>query len=146
MDTPLSVLLKDKGYAIYSIGPEQSAYDSAVKMKKLGVGALLVIADEQLKGIISERDILLKLVGCACDPAQVSVKDIMTKDIVTVTPKTTVQEAMFIVTERRFRHLPVIEGGKVIGMISIGDLTRWVMLAQDQEISHLTGYIRGEVK
>ena len=115
-------------------------------MKELSVGALLVIVDDQLKGIISERDILLKLVGCACDPAQVLVKEIMTTDIATVTPTTTVQEAMRIVTERRFRHLPVIENGKIVGVISIGDLTRWVMLVQDKEISDLTGYIRGEVK
>lgn len=144
MHTPLSRLLNDKGHTIHSVSPDTTTYDCAVKMVKLGIGALLVMDNQNLVGIISERDIVRRLVGCACDPASVLVADCMTKNLVTVPPSTTVGEAMRIITERRFRHLPVVENGQLQGMISIGDLTRWVMLSQEHEISVLTGYIQGE--
>jgi len=146
MQTPLVRLLHDKGHTIYSISSSATVYDCAVKMTELSIGALLVIDNNKLKGIISERDVVRKLIGCACDPAAVLVADCMTKNLVTVPPSTTVQEAMRIVTKRRFRHLPVVENGKLLGVISIGDLTRWVMLSQEQEISALTGYIQGETR
>lgn len=144
MQTPLSVLLSDKGHDLHTTTPQTTVFDSVLKMNHLGVGALLVMEDNELRGIISERDITRKLVGCKCDPAEVLTGEIMTKDLVTVLPTTTVQEAMRIVTERRFRHLPVLENGKLIGLISIGDLTRWVMLQQEGEIDALTHYIHGE--
>lgn len=143
MRTPLSVLLKDKGGKTHSITEQHSAFDCALKMNETGVGALLVMENDILKGIISERDIVRKLFSTNNDPTKVLVSHLMTKDVVTVPPTMTVQEAMKLVTEKRFRHLPVVENGKLLGIISIGDLTRWVMLQQEQEIAALTGYIHG---
>ncbi len=143
METPLSVLLKDKGYVVQSILPDITAYECALKLNEYKVGALLVIENDKLIGIISERDILRKVVAKGEDPKKVLITSIMTKDLVTVLPSTTVQEAMQIVTNKRIRHLPVIDNGKLIGVISIGDLTRWVMLSQEQQISSLTNYIQG---
>lgn len=144
MDTPLSILLKDKGYKIESITPEISVYDCAVKLTQLKVGALLVMENGNLAGIVSERDILRKIVALGEDAKKVIVKDIMSTELITVAPSTTVGEAMRIVTDKRIRHLPVLEKGKLVGIISIGDLTRWAMLLQEQQISSLTNYIQGE--
>lgn len=143
MDTPLSILLDEKGHTVQSISPQNTVHECILKLYQLKIGALLVMENNQLKGIISERDILWKHFAQGDDPKVVRVEGIMTKDLVTVLPTTTVREAMRIVTEKRFRHLPVLDDGKLIGIISIGDLTRWVMLTQEQEISSLKNYIQG---
>lgn len=144
MNTPLAILLNDKGHTVHSITPTKTVYDAILEMKRLGIGALMVLEHEHLQGMISERDVVLKFIGCACDPATTPISEIMSTNLTTVTPDTTVQQAMRIVTEKRVRHLPVLDNGKLIGLISIGDLTRWVMLSQEHDITALTGYIRGE--
>lgn len=143
MRTPLSVLLKEKGSKVFNIGPNASGLDCAMKLNEAHIGALLVVDQEKIVGIISERDLIYKLLCIKGDPNKVPVSQIMTPNPFTVLPSTTVQEAMKIITEKRFRHLPVVEDGKLMGMISIGDLTRWVMEQQQYEIDHLTGYIQG---
>jgi CBS domain-containing protein len=143
MRTPLSVLLKEKGGTTYFVKPNQNCFDCVLQMNEHGIGALLVMDGELLIGIISERDIIRKVVGKKTDPAILSVTEIMTKELLTVPPTMTVQEAMKMITEKRIRHLPVVENGKLIGLISIGDLTKWVMLQQEHEIAALTGYIHG---
>jgi CBS domain-containing protein len=143
MRTPLSVLLSDKGNVIYNISPSATCYECALEMNKKGIGALLVMESERLQGIISERDLINKVLSKKLDPQKVAVSDIMTANVSTVPPSMTVQEAMKLVTEKRFRHLPVVENEKLIGVISIGDLTRWVMIQQEHEIAALTGYIQG---
>ena len=144
MESRLSSLLQDKGYTIHLISPDVTVYECAKKMNLLGIGALLVMEDDKLIGIVSERDIIRKVISCNCEVGKFKVADIMTTELVTVTPSTSVAEAMQLVTKKRFRHLPVIENGKLIGIISIGDLTRWAMLAQKNEISSLTKYIHGD--
>lgn len=144
MEAHLSILLHDKGHSVQSISCKSTVHDCAVKMKEATVGALLVIDNDQLTGIISERDILRKVVATNQDPNKVLVEAIMTKELVTVTPTTSVREAMHIVTEKRIRHLPVLENHKIVGLISIGDLTRWAMLLQEEQISSLRNYIQGE--
>lgn len=145
MQTSLDILLKEKGHIIHSIAADDSIYECAKKMTSLGVGALIILNNnEELDGIVSERDLITKLVGRGLDPAKVKVSEVMTKNLLTVTMQTTVTEAMRIMTDRRIRHLPVLdEQKKLVGLISIGDLTKWVMLIQEQEISSLTGYING---
>lgn len=147
METPLSILLREKeqgrGKQTHTITPQATIYECSVKLHEFGIGALLVIENDQLRGIISERDIIYRLVSCKCDPMTTKVSEIMSSDLVTVPPTMKVHEAMRLVTDRRFRHLPVVENGKLLGLISIGDLTRWVMLAQEREISSLTDYISG---
>jgi len=146
MDTPLRVLLNDKDRTLQTTSPKVSVYDCAVKLNQLKIGVLLVMENDQLAGIVSERDILRKVVTSGKDPKNILVETIMTKasELITVLPTTTVQEAMRLVTEKRVRHLPVLENGQLVGLISIGDLTRWAMLLQEQQISSLTNYIQGE--
>lgn len=146
MQTPLSILLNDKGYQTHTISPDATGYECAEKLNEYGIGALIVMEKNQLLGIVSERDFIRKLLTPHQDPSHIHVRDFMTKDVITVLPTTTVQEAMRLVTDRRLRHLPVMENEKLIGIISIGDLTRWVMLSQEQEIEALTGYIHGQPK
>lgn len=143
MHTPLSVLLDEKGHSVQTISPQNTVYECALKMDQLRVGALLVMEGDKLVGIISERDIFRKLIVPGKDPKKCYVADFMTKDLLTVAPTTTVSEGMHIVTERRFRHLPVVENEKLVGLISIGDLTRWAMLSQERLIADLTRYIQG---
>lgn len=143
MESRLSSILSDKGTTVHSVSPKTSVFECAQKMSELGVGALVVLNKENLAGIISERDIIRKLVSSSREIAKAIVSDIMTTEVITVPPSMTVTEAMHLVTERRFRHLPVVEDGKLIGIVSIGDLTRWAMLAQEYEISSLTEYIHG---
>lgn len=146
MDTPLSCLLKDKGHAIETIAPSQTVHECALKMNELKVGALLVLENDKLVGIVSERDILRKVVTSGKEPKAILVSTVMTnvEVLITVLPTTTVREAMRTVTEKRIRHLPVLKDGKLVGLISIGDLTRWAMLLQEQQISSLTHYIQGD--
>lgn len=143
MRTPLSVLLKEKGSDVFKIQPTATGFECARTLNEKHVGALLVMDKDKIVGIISERDLIRKLVCLQADPNKVPVSQLMTTNPLTVLPTTTVQEAMKLVTEKRFRHLPVVEDGKLLGMISIGDLTRWVMEQQQYEISQLTGYIQG---
>lgn len=145
METRLTILLDEKGRKVHTITSKESAFECAAKLNQLHVGALLVMtADSKIEGIVSERDILQKVVVQGHDPKKIKVADIMTKDVFTVRPEMTVQEGMRTVTEKRFRHLPVVADGKLLGMISIGDLTRYMMLFQEQQISTLTNYIQGE--
>jgi CBS domain-containing protein len=144
MHTPLSVLLKDKGYVTHHISAQASVYECVLKLNQFGIGALLVMEGDKLLGIVSERDLIRKLLGNKSDQTKVRVEEIMSKDLLTVPPSMTVQEAMKIVTEKRIRHLPVVEDDKLVGLISIGDLTRWAMLQQEKEIEALTGYIHGK--
>jgi CBS domain-containing protein len=142
METPLSAVLNDKGHTVQTISPKNTIHQCASKMNEFKVGALLVMEADQLLGIISERDILKKVVVPAGDIHRMLVAEVMTKGLVTVTPTTTVREAMRIVTEKRIRHLPVMEEGKLVGLISIGDLTRSAMLWQEQQIASLKNYIQ----
>jgi CBS domain-containing protein len=118
-------------------------FECAVKLTQLKIGALVVLQEDKLIGIVSERDILRRVVSKGDDANQTLVEQIMTKALVTVAPSTTVREAMHIVTEKRIRHLPVLENEKLVGLISIGDLTRWAMILQEQQIASLTNYIQG---
>lgn len=146
MHETLRIILDDKGRSILSINPQTTVFDCISKMNQHKIGALLVLENEEVKGIISERDILWKIIAQDLNPKTIKVAEVMTKNLITVPSSTTIHEAMRIITEKRFRHLPVIDEGKLIGIISIGDLTRWVMISQEQEISTLTNYIQGNVK
>lgn len=143
METPLYVILKEKGHTVYFISQNVSGYECAQKLSELKIGALVVMDGESLVGIVSERDLLNKALALRKDPDALKVKDIMTKKVLTAEPSMTVQAAMRLITEKRLRHLPVLEEGKLVGLISIGDITRWVMLQQEKEIAALTGYIHG---
>ncbi|HET7664395.1 MAG TPA: CBS domain-containing protein [Rhodanobacteraceae bacterium] len=136
-------LLEAKGNAIYSIAPEASVLDAIKHMAEKRVGALLVMRGERLVGIISERDYARKVILQGHSSADTPVSSIMASSPLTVNPDASVAECMRLCTDSRIRHLPVMEGNNVVGVISIGDLVKAVIDEQAQEIEHLQRYIAG---
>jgi CBS domain-containing protein len=117
----------EKHEAIHSVGPDASVIECVRAMTSEKLGALIVMDGERLIGIFTERDALNKVLAAGLDPASTKVSEVMTKDPYCIPPTTTVGEAMTLVTERRFRHLPIVENGKVLAVISSGDLTHWMV-------------------
>jgi len=136
-------VLKLKGSQIWSVAPTATVYDAIEKMSAKGIGALLVLADGSLAGIISERDYARKVILRDRSSKQTQVQEIMTTPVVTVTPQHSVEECMRMMTENRVRHLPVVDRDKVVGIISIGDLVNWIISAHEETIGHLQSYIAG---
>jgi CBS domain-containing protein len=116
-------LLEDQKPIVHSIGPEVSVTECVRLMNEFRIGSMLVMEDGQLLGIFTERDAITRVLGAGLDPVSTDVSRVMTKNPVWVTPSTTLEEAMGIVTNKRIRHLPVVEDGRVLGVVSSGDLT-----------------------
>ncbi|HHI68576.1 MAG TPA: CBS domain-containing protein [Planctomycetes bacterium] len=144
MKTKLNVLLEEKGGRVHQVAPEETVLEAVHLMNERKVGALLVTREGRLEGIFTERDVLCRVVAEGKDPGKTRVKDVMTRQVVVVPPQCTVEEAMEVVTGKRCRHLPVMEGEELLGLISIGDLTRWATRSQKNELESLVRYIRGE--
>lgn len=136
-------LLDSKGAEIISIAANASVLDAIKLMAERAVGSLLVMDGDELKGIVTERDYARKVIikGRASDSTEVG--EIMTAEVVTATTDQTVSKCMSVMTDRRIRHLPVVDGGKVVGMISIGDLVQAIIADQQEEIEQLEQYISG---
>ena len=137
MLTTLSQILAEKGHGIQSARPEDSVADAVRKMHELNIGALLVTEGERLVGIVTERDVLFRVVNEGLDPISTRVSQVMTSDPLAVAPTTSAEQAMQVVTEKRFRHLPVVEGDRLVGIVSSGDLTRAVVKSQEGQIDGL---------
>ena len=134
-------LLQGKGNAIYSIAPDAPVLEAIKHMAEHRIGALLVMHGEQLVGVMSERDYARKVILQGRSSSQTAVSDIMSGNPLTVGPDTDVFDCMRLCTDSRIRHLPVVQDGKVVGVISIGDLVKAVFDAQAEQIEHLQRYI-----
>ncbi|MBI5769756.1 MAG: CBS domain-containing protein [Verrucomicrobia bacterium] len=143
MNVPISALLQRKGSAVHGIAPDLSIYDAVAEMNRLRIGAIVVLEAGKLAGIFTERDVLRRVVGASIDPKVVRVAEVMTRDVITVSPDAMIEEVAAMFTEKRCRHLPVVSGGALVGLISIGDISRWVADHHRAEAEHLRNYIAG---
>jgi CBS domain-containing protein len=137
----VSQLLQGKGGRVWSVTPQTSVFDALKLMAEKNVGALLVMEGDKLRGIISERDYARKVILLGKSSHDLPVSEIMSDKVICVGPQQTVDECMSLMSGKRFRHLPVVEGGKVIGMLSIGDLVKEVIADQQKTIQQLESYI-----
>lgn len=142
MSTTIRHLLERKPRTLHAVAPDAPVLEAIRLMAEHHVGALLVMRESELLGIISERDYARKVILLGRSSAETPVAQIMSAPVVTVTPASTVAECMELMTDRRIRHLPVVEGGRVSGMISIGDLVKAVIAEQRATIEQLETYIR----
>ena len=141
--TMLSQLLDLKGHEVYSVKPDTAVIDAIRMMAEQHVGALLVMEGHRLAGIVSERDYARKVVLKGRSSDTTPVRDIMSAPVTTIGPDGTVDEAMRLMTGRRIRHLPVVRGASVVGIVSIGDLVKSVIEEQQHTIEDLRSYIQG---
>jgi CBS domain-containing protein len=140
----VGAILAHKGSAVWSIAPNATVFDAIQLMADKNVGALPVVENGKLVGIISERDYTRKVILKGKSSKETPVRDIMTLEPVTAHPSDSVSECMHVMTEKRVRHLPVIEGSEMIGLVSIGDLVRRIISAQTATIDNLEKYITGD--
>ncbi len=139
----IGVLLKQKGQYVWHISPEACVYDAIEMMAEKHVGALLVVSEEKLVGVVSERDYARKVILQGKSSKETKVMEIMTSPAVFVTPEQTVEDAMRIMTQEHIRHLPVVGNGVILGVVSIGDMVKWIISAHEHTISQLHSYISG---
>ncbi len=142
-ETVLSIL-KTKGRAVWSVHPEATVYDALALMAEKDVGALVVLSDQRLVGMFSERDYARKLILHGRASRDTLVREVMSAPVVTATPDQTVEECMRVMTRHRIRHLPVVDAGTLVGVVSIGDLVNSIISAQAETIQQLSGYIAGK--
>lgn len=144
IDDTIETLLKQKSFnKVLPLDPDQTVYEALQIMAQYDVGCLIVCRDGRLVGIFSERDYARKGILHGHMSKETLVRDMMTSPVMFVTPEHTVDDCMNLMTQHHFRHLPVLERDKVIGMVSIGDLVKWVISGQQQAIEALEGYITG---
>ena len=140
---PISALLHHKGKALWSIAPEATVFEAIKLMADKNIGSLLVLSGDRLVGVFTERDYTRKIALQGKRSKETQVREILSGKIVTVTPHQTVEECMRLMTENRVRHLPVLDGERVAGLVSIGDLVNWTISAQDAAIAQMEQYIAG---
>jgi CBS domain-containing protein len=141
-DTVESVL-SQKNARVWSISPDATVYDALALMAEKEIGSLLVMSGNRLVGLISERDYARKIALMGRSSKETSVSEVMAADPVTVTPQDTVSACMALMTDHRRRHLPVLDGDRVIGVLSIGDLVNWIVKSHEETIQQLHSYIAG---
>jgi CBS domain-containing protein len=145
MDTSIATLLEQKDGAVYTIPSTLTVAEAVQEMNSHRVGSVLVMSGMRLAGIFTERDVLRRVVGADLDPKTTPITKVMTAEVLTIEPSATVQQVMEIFTEKRCRHLPVTEGDRLLGVISIGDVSRWVANSHRAEAESLRQYIAGSL-
>ena len=141
-----AILAHKKASTVWSIGPNAMVIDAIQLMDEKNVGALPVVDNKALFGVVSERDYTRKIIVKGRSSKDTPVRDIMTKELLTVNPGDGVADCMRIMTEKRIRHLPVLEGTKLVGILSIGDVVNWLMSAQKATIDNFERYSLAEIK
>ena len=137
-------ILETKGSQVWSLTPDATVYDAIALMAEKGIGALPVVSEGRLAGILSERDYARKVILKGKSSNETLVREIMTREVITVTPNHTVDECMRMMTNHRIRHLPVFEADDLVGIVSIGDLVKAVISSQGATINNLSNYIVGK--
>jgi CBS domain-containing protein len=145
MDTPVAALIERKGSAVHAVASTITVAEAVAEMNKKRIGCIVIVDDGRIAGIFTERDVLRRVVGADVDPKATLVGAVMTKDVHTVPPETTVEQTMALFAERRCRHIPVVDHGRLCGLISIGDISRWVADTSKAEADHLKNYIAGGI-
>ena len=141
--TTVKQILSEKGDAVWSISPDTTIFDALKSMSEKGVGALVVIDDQDVVGVFSERDYARKVILEGKSSKDLPVKEIMTRRVVFVKPENTTEDCMALMTDKHIRHLPVVVDGKLVGIISIGDVVKAIISQQEYVIEQLENYITG---
>jgi len=144
MDSTVAVVIKKKGSEVYSIASNATIFDALTLMAEKRIGALVVMDEDELKGIFSERDYARKVILAGRSSQEMKVHEIMSEKVITVKPEDTVSKCMKHMTDKCCRHLPVMEDGKVIAVVSLGDLVNWIISSQDRTIHDLEDFISGD--
>jgi CBS domain-containing protein len=139
----VGTILNQKGHQVYSISPDATVFEAIRDMAEKNVGALLVTSAGRLLGVVSERDYTRKVALKGKSSRETKVEEIISSPVISATPSHSVEECMRLMTTHRVRHLPVLEGDKLVGIVSIGDLVNWTISAQDAAIEQLKSYITG---
>ena len=139
----ISCILHHKGASVWTISPQATVFEAIKILSAKNIGALPVVEDDKLVGIFSERDYTRKVALEGKTSQTTKVRDILTSNVATVTPQDTVEEAMRLMTAKHVRHLPVMENGKMVGFVSIGDMVNWIISAQTAAIDQLEAYVSG---
>jgi CBS domain-containing protein len=143
MNTSIATLLEGKGRALHTVPASVTVFEAVQKMNQHRIGAMLVMEGSKLAGIFTERDALTRVIAASLDPKSTPLANVMTAKVLTVAPEVTVQQVMDIFAEKRCRHLPVVQHDRLVGLISIGDVSRWVANAHRAEAESLRQYIAG---
>lgn len=143
MDTPVAALLERKGSAVHAVASTITIAEAVAEMNRKRIGCIIIIDAGRIEGIFTERDVLRRVVGEGRDPKTVRVADVMTRNVHTISPDTTIEMAMVLFAEKHCRHIPVVDHGHLKGLVSIGDISRWVADGHRNEAEELKNYIAG---
>jgi len=140
----VTILLKEKSASVYCTAPDSTVNTAVSEMNRQRVGSIIVQEAGRVVGIFTERDVLTRVVAAARDPKTTTVREVMTTDFLFISEATSVEDAMQMMTDKRVRHLPVLDGEQLLGLISIGDVTRWLLKVNEMEAENLRNYVFGE--
>ena len=141
---PVTILLKDKSTSVYCIAVNSTVDAAVSEMNRQRVGSIIVKDAEKVVGVFTERDVLTRIVAAGRDPKTTPVSEVMTADFLSIKKDTSVEDAMQMMSDKRVRHLPVFDDQQLLGLISIGDVTRWLLKVNEMETENLRNYVFGE--